>query len=263
MSEEQFHVPADAYDRFMGRYSAPLALALIDFAGIEPGTTALDVGCGPGALTGALAARLGAVGVVAVDPSEPFVEACRRSLPGVEVVTASAEELPFQDASFDAALSQLAVNFMRDAHAGVNEMARVTRPGGVVASCVWDYAGEMTLLRAFWDAAGEVDPQRAAAADEGRAMPWCSEEALRELWRAGGLDDVRCGSLVVSASYRDFDDLWSPLLTGVGPAGAFCKSLGEADRTALSRALRDRLGVNDRAFELDARAWAVAGYRRT
>jgi ubiquinone/menaquinone biosynthesis C-methylase UbiE len=150
---ETFRASADAYDRLVGRYGPQLASALIGFAGVEPGMRALDVGCGPGALTGALADRLGAAHVHAADPSEPFVEACRERNPGVDVVLAPAEALPFADRTFDAVLSQLVVNFMRDPEAGVREMARVTRPGGVVASCVWDYAGEMTLLRAFWDAA--------------------------------------------------------------------------------------------------------------
>ena len=120
----------------------------------------------------------GTASVCAAEPSEPFAEACRTRLPGVEWSVATAEALPFADQVFDATLSQLVVNFMRDAEAGVREMARVTRPGGVVASCVWDYAGEMTLLRAFWDAAREVDRERAAAADEGAIMRWCAEGSL-------------------------------------------------------------------------------------
>jgi SAM-dependent methyltransferase len=259
---ETFHASADAYDRLVGRYGTQLASALIGFAGVEPEMRALDVGCGPGALTAALAGRLGTASVGAADPSESFVEACRARVPGVDVVVASAEALPFADATFDAALSQLVVNFMRDAEAGVLEMVRVTRPGGVVASCVWDYAGEMTLLRAFWDAAREIDPERAAAADEGVVMRWCAEGELAELWRATGLDDVRFGPLVVSATYADFQDLWSPLPTGVAPSGAFCKSLDEDQRAALHDAYRRHLGVGDGPFELTARAWAVAGIVR-
>jgi SAM-dependent methyltransferase len=190
---ETFRASADAYDRHVGRYGSQLASALIAFAGIEPGMRALDVGCGPGALTAAL------------------------------------------------------------------EMARVTRPGGVVASCVWDYAGEMTLLRAFWDAAREVDPARAAAVDEGIVMRWCGDGELEELWWAAGLRNVRFGPLVVRASYADFEDLWSPLPTGVTPSGAFCKSLDADRRDALRDAYRRRLGVSDGPFELTARAWAVAG----
>jgi SAM-dependent methyltransferase len=256
---ETFRASADAYDGHVGRYGAPLASALIDFAGIEPGMRALDVGCGPGALTAVLAGRLGSGSVAAADPSEPFAGACRARLPGVEVVLAAAEALPFSDGAFDVVLSQLVVNFMGDPAAGVREMARVTRRGGIVASCVWDYAGEMTLLRAFWDAAREVDPDRGAVADEGVVMRWCGEGELAALWREAGLGEVRFGPLVVSASYRDFEDLWSPFLTGVAPSGAFCKSLDEERRSALHDAYRRRLGVGDGPFVLTARAWAVAG----
>jgi SAM-dependent methyltransferase len=256
---ETFRASADAYDRLVGRYSPQLASALMDFAGVEPGMRALDVGCGPGALTAALADRLGKENVSAADPSEPFVEACRVRLPGVDVVLAPAEGLPFAAGSFDVVLSQLVVNFMRDAEAGVREMARVTRPNGVVASCVWDYAGEMTLLRAFWDAAHEVDPERAASADEGVVMRWCGDGDLGELWHTAGLQDVRFGSLIASVSYADFEDLWSPFPTGIAPSGAFCASLADDQRAALHDAYRRRLGVDDRPFELSARAWAVAG----
>ena len=256
---ETFRASADAYDRHVGRYAPQLASALIDFAGVEPGMRALDVGCGPGALTAVLAERLGTANVRAADPSKPFVEACRARLPGLEVVVAGAEGLPFADATFDAAVSQLVVNFIGDAQAGVREMARVTRPGGVVASCVWDYAGEMTLLRAFWDAAREVAPERGAGADEGVVMRWCGEGELAELWRAAGLGEVRFGSLVVSAAYSGFEDLWSPFPTGIAPSGAFCRALDGERRAALHDAYRRRLGVDDGPFELSARAWAVTG----
>ncbi|HXE98755.1 MAG TPA: class I SAM-dependent methyltransferase [Solirubrobacterales bacterium] len=256
---ETFRAATDAYDRHVGRYAPQLALALIDFAGVAPGMRALDVGCGPGALATTLVERLGRADVSGVDPSEPFVEACRARLPGVEVLVASAESLPFADDAFDAVLSQLVVNFMGDAEAGVREMARVTRPGGVVASCVWDYAGEMTLLRAFWDAAHEVDPERAAAADEGVVMPWCRDGELGELWRDAGLSDVRSEPLIVHADYADFEDLWSPFPAGLAPSGAFCKTLDDDQRAALHSAYRRQLGVGDAPFSLSARAWAVAG----
>ena len=256
---DTFRVSAGAYDRWIGRYGPSLAPALIEFAGVERGMRALDAGCGPGALTAALVERLGAANVTGADPSEPFVEACRTRLPGVEVVVAPAEALPFGDDSFDAALAQLVVNFMRDAEAGVRELARVTRPGGGVAACVWDYDGEMTLVRTFWEAAREVEPERGARADEGAVMPWCHEGELAELWRSAGLRDVRFGSFTVRAAYAGFEDLWAPLPTGVAPAGAFCVSLDDDGRAALHDALRRRLGVGDEPFELSARAWAVAG----
>jgi len=204
---ETFRASADAYDRHVGRYGTQLAEALIDFAVVEPGMRGVDVGCGPGALTAVLVGRGGAGRVSAADPSEAFVQACQARLPGVGVVVAAAEELPFADGAFDAALSQLVVNFMRDPEAGGREMARVTRPGGVVASCVWDYAGEMTLVRAFWDAAREIDHERAARADEGVVMRWCRDGELAELWLRAGLRDVRFAPLVVRASYLDFEDL--------------------------------------------------------
>lgn len=256
---ETFRASADSYDRLVGRYGPRLAVALIDFAGVKRGMRALDVGCGPGAVAGELATCLGPSAVSAADPSQPFVDACRARLPQVEVVLAPAEALPFGDGAFDTVLSQLVVNFMTDPPAGVAEMARVTRAGGIVASCVWDYAGEMTLLRAFWDAAREVDPERGAAADEGVVMPWCGDGELADLWRDAGLRDVRSGALTVSAAYDGFDDLWSPFPTGIAPSGAFCRSLGAGDQAALRDALGRRLGVGDEPFELTARAWVVAG----
>jgi SAM-dependent methyltransferase len=219
---------------------------------------ALDVGCGPGALLSALAERLGAENVAGADPSEPFVEACRARVPQAEVVVASAEALPFPDGAFDVTVSQLVVNFMDDAEAGVREMARVTREGGTVASAVWDYGGEMRLLRAFWAAAREVD-EDGAAADEAEVMQWCGEGDLAELWERVGLADVRFGALTVRAAYDGFEDLWWPLPTGVGPAGAYTKSLDDERRAALHDALRRRLGVGDEPFELTARAWAAVG----
>jgi len=256
---ETFRASAEAYDRLVGRYGPSLALDLIEFAQVEPGSRALDVGCGPGALTAELVKRLGAANVAAAEPSEPFALACRARLPGVEVAIAPAEALPFAEDAFDVALAQLVVNFMGDAPAGVRELTRVTRPGGTVAACVWDYAGEMTLLRAFWDAAREVEPERGALADEGAVMRWCGEGELAELWSSAGLEHVRSGSLLARAAYSGFEDLWAPLLTGVAPSGAFCVSLDEERRAALHDAYRSRLGVGEAPFELTARAWAVAG----
>src|SRR3990172_7442031 len=150
---QTFRVSDTAYDSYMGRYSDPLARELLRAAGVEPGQRALDVGCGPGALTAALVSALGPGSVAAVDPSEPFVEACRRRNPGVEVRAGAAESLPFPDPSFDAVLAQLVVQFMSDAPSGVREMRRVARPGGVLAACTWDYGDGMTMLRTFWSAA--------------------------------------------------------------------------------------------------------------
>jgi SAM-dependent methyltransferase len=253
-----FQTPAEAYDRFVGRYGPPLARELIAAAGVQPGQRAVDVGCGPGALATELVAVLGADNVAAVDPSVPFAEACGQRLPGVDVRVGAAEQLPFADSAFDLALSQLVVNFMTDPPAGVRELERVTRPGGTVASAVWDYAGEMTLLRRFWDAAVALDPG-AADRDEGRCMPYCTPGALGELWSAAGIGDVRVCAAVVSAGYDDFEDLWRPLEVGVGPAGAYASSLPDEPRKTLKEELRRRLGVADEPFRLTARAWIATG----
>jgi SAM-dependent methyltransferase len=254
-----FLAPAGAYDRHIGRYGPSLAAGLIAEAGVAPGSRALDVGCGPGALTAALAAALDADAVAAVDPSPPFVEACRARVPGADVRLAAAEELPFADGAFDAVLSQLVVNFMADAPAGVREMRRVARPHGAVAACVWDYADGMTLLRRFWDAALAVDPEGAPAHDEGRVMRYCSAPELEALWREAGVGDVRTGALEAAASYEGFDALWEPLERGVAPSGAYAAALDPERRSDLRRELRRRLDVPDGPFELRARAWFVAG----
>jgi SAM-dependent methyltransferase len=253
-----FRAPADAYDRHIGRYSRELARALIAAAGVRPGSRALDVGCGPGALTTELAELVGAEQVTAVDPSTPFVEACRQRLPGITVSVAGAEALPFADASFDVALAQLVVNFVADPPAGVREMRRVTRPGGTVAAAVWDYAGEMTLLRRFWDAAVALDPA-AADRDEGRCMPFCTAGELRGLLSDAGLASVSVAPAEVSAGYAGFEDLWLPLEAGVAPSGAYAASLPAERRDELKSELRRRLGVGDEPFRLTARAWLATG----
>lgn len=251
-----FEVHADAYDRLVGRYGAHLAAGLCDFAGIEVGMRALDVGAGPGALTAELVRRVGGAHVVAVEPSESFAHACRARVPGVEVVQAGAEALPLANDAFDAALAQLVVNFLADAPAAVREMARVTRAGGVVAACVWDYGDDMQVLRAFWDAAREVSPEAAAFDEAG--MPFCREGELGALFAQAGLLHVRSAALRVRARYAGFDDLWSPFTAGVGPSGAFAAALDDDRRDALRDALRRRLGAGDEPFELSARAWAAA-----
>jgi SAM-dependent methyltransferase len=255
---QTFRTSADAYDRHIGRYGPALAASLIAWAGVEPTGRVLDVGCGPGALTAALAGLLGAERVAAVDPSEPYAAACASRVPGVRVDVAAAEALPFADDSFDAVLSQLVVNFMTDAPAGVREMRRVTRPGGTVAAAVWDYADGMTLLRRFWDAAVALDPE-AADLDEGRSMPHCRPGELERLWLGAGLEDVRTGDLVVEAGYRGFDDLWQPLESGAGPSGTYAAALAPARRERLRDELRRRLETGDGPFRLAARAWCVTG----
>ena len=254
-----FDKPAAAYDRFVGRYSDQLARAFVARLELVSGASALDVGCGPGALTAVLAEILGPERVAAVEPSEPFAAACRERVPGADVRVAGADALPHDGASFDATVSQLVVNFLPDPAAGLQEMRRVTKPGGVVAGTVWDYAGEMTMLRAFWDAATTLDADGAGPLDEGVRFPDCNPDALAGLWINAGLADVSTREIVVRAVYEDFEDLWDPFTTGVGPAGAYTASLSDEGRAALRSAYRDRLGSPSGRFELSARAWMAAG----
>ena len=247
------------YECFIGRYAPALSAALIEAVGIEPGSRVLDVGCGPGGLAKVLADLVGAENVAAVDPSGPFAEICRDQVPGADVRVAAAEELPFPDDSFDGAFAQLVVNFMSDPERGVGEMKRVVSPGGTVAACNWDYAGEMRLLRAYWDAAREVAPEEAARADEGAVMDYANLDDLTGLWRNVGMDDVQGGELWVTADYADFDDLWAPFPSGIGPAGAFCAALDPERQEALRVALSKRLDDPSGPFELRARAWYAVG----
>jgi SAM-dependent methyltransferase len=252
-----FSAPAAAYDRYIGRYSAELARALIAAAGVRAGQRAVDVGCGPGGLTSELVALLGPQSVAAAEPSAQFAQACAQRNPGVRVEVAPAENLPFDDDSFDHALGQLVVNFMSDAAAGVREMCRVVRRGGSVSAAVWDYGGEMTLLRSFWDAAAALDP--AAAASDESHMRFATPPELRELWAQAGLAEIETGPAVVSASYESFEDLWAPFEAGIGPAGAHTAALPPEGRVALAQEMRARLGVGDEPFSLRARAWVVTG----
>src|SRR6201995_878513 len=205
-----FSVAADDYDRFMGRYSVPLAQRFANFAGVATGGTALDVGCGPGALTRELVNRLGPDAVSAVDPSESFVAAATERLPGVSVQRAAAEQLPFADGRFDAALAQLVVHFMSDPNAGLLEMRRVTRPGGTVAACVWDHAGGRGPLTAFWSAVHDLGPAAADESDLGGAKEW---DLARRFARAG-LADARVGTLTVRVRYASFDEWWQRFTLG-------------------------------------------------
>jgi len=248
-----FDVAAEAYDRFMGRYSRPLAPQLSDLAGVSDGQRVLDVGCGPGALTAELVTRLGPGAVAAVDPSASFVAAARERNPGVDVRQASAERLPFPDGRFDAALAQLVVHFMSDPVAGLAEMARVTRRGGVVAACVWDHAGDQGPLHVFWAVARELDPD---VEDESR-LAGAREGHLAELFGASGLREIEESALTVNVEHPSFEGWWGPFTTGVGPAGSYVAGLDPGRRDALRERCRKRLPAAP--FVLTSIAWAARG----
>jgi SAM-dependent methyltransferase len=248
-----FDVPADAYDRFMGVHSRQLAPQFADLAELAPDGRALDVGCGPGALTTALVARLGEGSVAAVDPSETFVAAARERHPGVDVQRATAEALPYPDSDFDAALAQLVVHFMNDPAAGIREMARVTLPDGVVAACVWDHAGERSPLAPFWRAARELD---IGVVDES-ALAGARQGHLAELFEAAGLREIEESELVTRIEYASIDDWLEPFALGVGPAGAAYAGLDAQRRAVLDERCRENLGPPP--FALESVAWAVRG----
>jgi SAM-dependent methyltransferase len=247
-----FAVP-DAYDLFMGRYSTLLAPQLADLADLTSGQRALDVGCGPGALTGELTRRLGAESVSAVDPSEPFVAAVRERYPGVDVHRAPAESLPFPDQAFDAALAQLVVHFMKDPVAGLSEMRRVTRRHGVVAACVWDHAGDQGPLSLFWATARQLDP----GVEDESDLPGVRQGHLGELFREAGLNQVEETVLPVEVEHPTFEDWWEPYTLGAGPAGSYVASLDPGRQVELRDALQEKISTG--RFVLKAKAWAARG----
>jgi SAM-dependent methyltransferase len=247
-----FTVGPDAYNRFMGRYSEPLAARFADLAGVRAGQQALDVGCGPGALTAELVSRLGAGAVTAVDPSRSFTAAVAERLPGVAVRLAAAEQLPFPGRAFDAALAQLVVHFMADPVAGLREMGRVTRPGGVVAACVWDHAGGGGPLTPFWQAVRELDP---AAPDES-GLAGTRAGQLVALCRRAGLAAAEPAAISVTVTHATFGDWWEPFTLGVGPAGAYVASLAADRRELLRGRCRELLGAGP--FRITAAVWAVS-----
>jgi SAM-dependent methyltransferase len=246
-----FDVSVESYARFMGRFSEPLAERFAAEARLQAGQRALDVGCGPGALTAQLVERLGPHAVVAVDPSTPFVAAARARFPDVDVRAATAEQLPFPDDTFDAALAQLVVHFMADPVAGLREMARVTRPGGVVAACVWDHAGGGGPLATFWRAVHDLDPEAPGEA----GLAGAREGHLAELAEAAGLTEIVSTSLTAEVRFATLDDWWEPFTLGVGPAGAYVSGLDQARREIL-RARCSRL-LPPEPFEIAASAWCV------
>lgn len=246
-----FLTSGDAYDAFMGRYSRLLAVPLVDWTGVTTGHAVLDVGCGPGALTDALVQRLGASEVSAFDPSPPFVEECSRRYPGVDVRQGRAESIPFDDDQFDAAIAQLVLHFVTVPSDAAAEMRRVVRPGGLVAACVWDFDEGMQMLRAFWDAALAVEQR---APDEAQTMRFGRAGEVAELFQAAGLVNVEETTISVSATYANYDELWSGFLAGIGPAGAYCTSLTEAKRASLRAELFTRVGSPAGEFSLQAAA---------
>ncbi len=250
---------AEAYDRHVGRYGPELAREMVRVTGVRAGQRALDVGCGTGALTVALAEVLGAGNVAAIDPSERFVAACRDRAPGADLRVGIGEELPWSDAEFDAVLAQLVVQGMDDARRGAAEMGRVARPGGAATACIWDFEGGMTLLRAVWDSALDVDAELARSFGANKPDPFSCPRELEELWRTTGFEGVEFGQVDAGADYVDVDDLWYPFENGVGNLGRFHEALDERRREGFRRGAAERLGSPSGPFRLTATAWYVRG----
>lgn len=244
---------ADAYGSFMGRYAEPLAGMFADYAGVGGRQRALDVGSGPGALTAELVRRLGASWVCAAEPSPTFAAAARQRLPGVALVQAAAERLPFADRVFDVVTAQLVVHFMADPVGGLREMRRVTRAGGAVAACVWDYAGGRGPASVLWQAAGELSPHVPDESD----LPGVREGHLITLFGEAGLGELRPGTLTVAVRYPSFEHWWEPMTLGVGPAGMYVASLDPARRAGLRQRCQALLPAG--TVEIRASAWTVVG----
>jgi SAM-dependent methyltransferase len=248
------------YESYVGRWSRLVAPAFIAWLDVPEGGDWLDAGCGTGALSGAIAAGAAPASVVGVDQSAAFVGHARETVddPRLRFAVGDALALPLADDAVDVAVSALLLNFLPDPAAGVRELRRVTRAPGLVAAYVWDYAAGMEPIRAFWDAALELDPA-AAALDEAVRFPLCRREALEELFAGAGLADVATDVIDVRASYGDFDEYWTPFLSGVGPAPGYCAGLPPERRDALRERLRERVAPAGGEIAMTARAFAVRG----
>ena len=252
---------SNPYERFMGRWSRLLAAQFARFVAIGQQDSVLDVGCGIGSLSLAIADAFPSARVTGIDPSAAFVAHAQSRIreDRVQFMVGDAQALQFADATFDKTVSQLVLNFVPSREQALAEMIRVTRPGGVVAAAVWDYGDGMRMLRVFWDEACALDPSLAAR-DE-REMPLCKRGELVTLWHAHGFRDIEDRAIVVDLAFSSFDDYWGPFLGGQGPAGAYVASLSEPRRAILEARLRDRIlsSRTDGPFVLQARAWAVKG----
>jgi ubiquinone/menaquinone biosynthesis C-methylase UbiE len=255
---------AAGYEQFMGRWSARLAPAFLRFAGVGNGQHALDIGCGTGSLSRALVSSGDGIRVAGIDPTADYVAFARETVrhPAAQFLIGVAEPLPFADGGFDAALALLVLQDFGDPVWAVREMARVTRPGGVVAACLWDFRDGLPMFSLLWQAAEAVAPE--AVARQRAGTPARREFApadLQALWREAGLSDIETSTLELAMSFSSFDDYWQPFLAGATPTSMFVAGLDAETGGALARALAGRIACSrpDGSFVLPARAWAVKG----
>ncbi len=250
----------EPYERYVGRWSRRVAPLFLDWLAAPADRDWLDVGCGTGALCGAILDRCSPRSVSGVEPSDGFRETATRKLSGRATLhPGNATAIPLGDSSVDIAVSGLVMNFVPDQPAALREMARICRDGGTIAAYVWDYAEGMEMMRHFWTAAVSLDPA-AATLDESPRFPVCLPGGLANLMRGGGLVDVESTAIEIQTVFADFDDYWQPFLGGTGPAPAYAATLDEEERKALSERIREGLPVaSDGSITLLARAWAARG----
>ena len=248
-----FSGSGDAYDRFMGRYSTQLAPAFADLAGVAAGMRVLDVGAGTGALTEELTGRVGAANVAAAEPSPDYVQVLRERFPGVAVEQVPADDLPWEDGAFDAALAQLVVVFIDDAPAAFRELARVTKPGGVVATTMWEVEG-MDMMNALNEVRREFRPGSFAPSTQYR-----DETSLRELFEQCGLRDVETTTLEVAVEYESVGELWEPAIHVGGPGGPIADALGAEELERARAIFEEALGRPAGTFRLSGRSATVRG----
>ena len=254
---------ATGYDQLMGRWSRKLASPFIDFDGLAKGERVLDVGCGTGSLTFALAASPDPVEIAAIDFSPVFVEAAkkRNTDPRVKISQADSCALPFEDGMFDRAMALLVLHFVPDAGKVVAEMRRVVRPGGVVAAVVWDHLGGMPGMRMMVDTV-------AALSEGGRQLrarycfqPMMQPGEMKRTFIEQGLADVAETELMVRMDSENSDDYWGPIAAGEGPLGKYMTTLDDAERARTDAAMRDAYEAHRPRFSgsIVYVAWASGG----
>lgn len=252
-----------AYEAYIGRWSRRIAPEFIRWLAVPSDSRWLDVGCGTGVLSETILRAAAPASLHGVDLSAAHVAFAREHVQDerVHFEVGDAQTLPGENAAYDAVVSGLVLNFIPDPDQALTEMARVTRAGGIIAAYVWDYSGEMQMLRYFWDAAAALHPD-SPGADEGRRFPICQPEPLAALFQRAGLEQVATRSIDITTHFQNFDDYWTPFLSGQAPAPKYLLSLGEPDRAEMRETLRARLPVSaDDSIELTARVWAVRGRR--